>query len=493
MAAEIRIVAWTLMLVILTACGSFQRNPQLVEFNPAAGYRFGNLALGPGNSDDLFVVVSFSGGGTRAAAMAYGVMKTLESTRIQWNGEEKSLLDEVDMITSVSGGSFTSGYYALHGKEIFDGRFEEVFLNRNIEGKLLGQLLNPINLFNLLGGRSYSRSDLAADYYDQHIFNGATWADLALRYRRPYVMINATDMTMGAQFQFIQDQFDLLCSNLDGVHLARAVATSSAFPGLLSPLTYANYANQGCNFTDSDWVSNAESTRRTNAQLANLAETRRSYYSPDNFTGGWRDYIHLIDGGVIDNIGLRGLILALEYEIFPYSLLQKFNNEEIDKLLMVVVNGASLAQTDRDNSSSVPGLFDNIFRTASVPVDRVSEDTIELIRATVDQFNSDYEILQQCTSLIQDACPASGVDLGELHAVDLYISEVSFDYIADPERRRYFQNIPTNFNLSPEVNAELFEVACNLLTNDPELQLLLSGDRGFSDTAVTGELSECPE
>ena len=49
-------------------------------------------------------------------------------------------------------------------------------------------------------------------------------------------------MTLGARFEFTQDQFDLLCSDLSTVPVARAVAASSAFPILLSPLTLHNYS-----------------------------------------------------------------------------------------------------------------------------------------------------------------------------------------------------------------------------------------------------------
>ena len=64
--------------------------------------------------------MTFSGGGTRAAALAYGVLEALRDTTLEWRGRKVSLLDEVDVISSISGGSFPAAYYALRGEKIFD-------------------------------------------------------------------------------------------------------------------------------------------------------------------------------------------------------------------------------------------------------------------------------------------------------------------------------------------------------------------------------------
>ena len=65
-------------------------------------------------NNDIKMFLSFSGGGTRAAAFSYGVLETLRDTEITYNNETSNLLSEVDVISSVSGGSFTSAYYGLY-------------------------------------------------------------------------------------------------------------------------------------------------------------------------------------------------------------------------------------------------------------------------------------------------------------------------------------------------------------------------------------------
>ena len=104
---------------------------------PETGYRIAKF-LGrdrsPTNNPDALVFLAFSGGGTRAAALSYGVVEELWRTSIVVKGHQHSLLDEVDLIAGVSGGSFTALAYALCGERLFhealdrlhelaDGRF----------------------------------------------------------------------------------------------------------------------------------------------------------------------------------------------------------------------------------------------------------------------------------------------------------------------------------------------------------------------------------
>lgn len=137
------------------------------------------------NTDDLSLILTFSGGGTRAASFSYGVLKELR---------RQNLLDEIDVISSVSGGSFTSAYYGLYGKKIFDD-FEDKFLKKPIQSRLIDTFLNPFNWFDL----SFSnRSDYIAQYYEEEIFGKKTFADL--RKDSPTIIINATDISTGNIF-----------------------------------------------------------------------------------------------------------------------------------------------------------------------------------------------------------------------------------------------------------------------------------------------------
>jgi NTE family protein len=169
------------------------------------------------------------------------------------------LLDEVDAITSVSGGSFTSAYYGLYGDRIFED-FEQRMLRRDLQTGLLHQLLNPINWFRLAGGY-FDRSELAVALYDAKVFDHKTFADMLAR-PGPSIQINATDLAAANFFTFFQPQFDLLCSDLSSFSVARAVTASSAVPGAFSPISLRNYAGT-CGFEKPPWFDAALAMRKT--------------------------------------------------------------------------------------------------------------------------------------------------------------------------------------------------------------------------------------
>ncbi len=73
------------------------------------------------------------------------------------------------------------------------------------------------------------------------MFHGATSADLYTRGYRPFLIVNATEVALAARFEFTQDNFDEVCSDLSHFSLARAVAASSLVPVLLTPITVRNY------------------------------------------------------------------------------------------------------------------------------------------------------------------------------------------------------------------------------------------------------------
>ena len=108
------------------------------------------------------VALFFSGGGTRAAALSYGVLKELAATQVNSPEGNYRLLDKVQAISAVSAGSFTAAYYCLYHDRIFS-EFEDRFLKRNITAALLGEGLNPLHWPELFSPY-YGRSDLAAEF-----------------------------------------------------------------------------------------------------------------------------------------------------------------------------------------------------------------------------------------------------------------------------------------------------------------------------------------
>ena len=466
----LRFVIVPLLLVNFWACGSLPKTPELIHYDPERGYRFDNLELGDGNTDSLFVILAFSGGGTRAASLSYGVLETLRDTKIKWKGQQKRLLDEVDIISSVSGGSFTASYYALHRKNLFDGTFEQEFLKKDIEQALFAESLLPSSWFEL-AGFDYGRSDLAADFYNQNLFDGATFQRLIDQRTRPFLMLNATDMTTGSQFPFIQDQFDLICADLAGLTVARAVASSSAFPGLLTPLSFQNYAGQ-CHYEEPRWIRFAVNDRQIAPERAIRAEQRRSYYQHPEWQKR-RDFIHLMDGGISDNIGLRSIIWSLESSDPAFSIQRRVTQGIIKKLVIIVVDAATDTQSNRDNTAETPGVVDVITAAAIIPLDNYSFDTVDRAKSALGGYTEDTKVRQRCQNILQEHCPGTKLPGGDLSSVDVYLSHVTFHTIDDPELRFQYKNLPTNFALPADTVDELRAMGGQLLKSNPAFIELL--------------------
>lgn len=278
-------------------------NPRLDRIDANRGYRANRvLASEPG---DTFVMhLSFSGGGTRAAAFGFGVLEALRDTPIVWQGRTQRLIDQLDFVMGASGGSILAAAYALTG---VDGMaaFEANFLKAPLQQGLKARLLSPRSLWRMQSSR-FGRGDLLAEYLDEQLFKGATFGDLSRVPRKPFLVIHASDTFNGGRFEFVQDQLDFLCSDLDGMPLARAVAASSAVPIVLSPITLWNHAppdgGPGCGVPLLRMRgAHAPSTSGAAQRLSELESFRAR-----DAAGLLRPYVHLLDGGLPDNVSARG-------------------------------------------------------------------------------------------------------------------------------------------------------------------------------------------
>jgi NTE family protein len=131
-----RVLVCLLAAAALARCASRPVNDRIAQVHPKAGYR-PHLLIPKRQNNDLhrLFVLSFSGGGTRAAAFSYGVLEELRRTEIVVGGTPRRMIDDVDTITGVSGGNFTALAYALYGERLF-AEYEQRFLKRDAEGAL---------------------------------------------------------------------------------------------------------------------------------------------------------------------------------------------------------------------------------------------------------------------------------------------------------------------------------------------------------------------
>jgi len=143
---------------------------------------------------------------------------------------------------------------------------------------------------------SAGRSELAADYYDKILFEGATFGDCSTSRRRSPSRPHRPLDRIAARF--LQSEFDLLCSDLSRVRLSRAAAASSA---VRSPV--ASDSQQLWRHRRLSVPGLGRRRRQTPGQrmsAGRMAQRHREMEAFQNST----DAVHpLVDGGVADNLG----------------------------------------------------------------------------------------------------------------------------------------------------------------------------------------------
>ena len=209
-----KVLSLGVLMVLLAGCASRPINQPVSKLDERTGYRFETMHAKAEDQENM-VVLAFSGGGTRAAAFSFGVLEFLRNTEVVGpKGKKVRLLDSVGLITGVSGGSFTALSYGLYGEKLFD-EYEKRFLKRDVQGEIVSRVLNPA-YWPSLSSSGWGRSELAAQLYDEILFEGATFSDLTKR-SGPFIVASATDISTGSRFVFSQRVFDTMCSDLGSV------------------------------------------------------------------------------------------------------------------------------------------------------------------------------------------------------------------------------------------------------------------------------------
>jgi NTE family protein len=257
----------------------------MTEPLPASPARLAELANSfkwDGNSVERGIGLALSGGGFRAMLFHAGALLRLN---------ELGVLSQVARISSVSGGSIASGYlarvWAKLGSPNLDGIFDKDKFKQNYVEVILDFSRNKIDVIDILTGRLpwTSAAEQVVGSYDEYLFQGATLQQIP---DQPQFVFCATNLQTGVLWRFSKPYAgDYVVGRLDkpAFPLSRAVAASSAFPPLLSPLVLT--VPQG-SFTD--WPG----------QLAGAG----GIIDPAPF----RSQVLLCDGGVYDNNGLEPVV-----------------------------------------------------------------------------------------------------------------------------------------------------------------------------------------
>lgn len=453
---------------MLVACATRPVNLPIAQVPENKTYNFERKGQ---NSDQekTLVALAFSGGGTRAAAFSFGVLETLnETVFLNAKGEQSRLIDHIDVITGVSGGSFTALAYGLYGDKLFD-QYQDRFLKRNVQGELIARSLNPLN-WGYLSSTGWGRSELAADYYDEILFEGATFGDLD-RKDGPVIAVSSTDLATGSRIMFTPSNFDAMCSDLSGFRLARAAAASSAVPVILSPLTINNYGGS-CGAKLPIWFQPFFATKNPPRPAARTLERIQEL---NTIMSGNQPYLHLVDGGISDNLGLRGGLDVFNWMEALREAGYKTPLDHVQKIIVIVVNSMSTPKTDWNEKENPPGAIPILIKATGVPIDRYSNEQIEYMRDIEARWNMmrslrDLPAIQKINK--KDANLALDA-VRKVPNAKIYTINVSFSNVPDPGERDYLNQLPTSFVLSNEQVDRLRSAAKAALLNSPDFQQLL--------------------
>lgn len=440
---QCRGTAAVLSALLLGACTAQPFMDKPIDSLPPDATQSFTQAVQGGRDNETLVLLAFSGGGTRAAAFAYGVMQGLAATTIVTPEGERRLLDEVDIISSVSGGSFPNAYYTLFGDRIFED-FEERFLRVKVQSMLKKRLFTKAGE---LGSRYFGRSDMAAQLYDELLFDNKTFS-ATNRPGAPVPIINSTDIASGVRIAFTPIMFDMLCADLDSYPISRAVAASSAVPGLATPITLRNYAGQ-CGFDTENWIqANSNSTLSKQA-----ADGYRAYLNPSE-----RPWLHLVDGGIADNLGLRSFYTIFSLESDPKTTLKRLGHADVKQIIIISVNAATHHYPAWGKDPKPPRAGKVLGNVSGILMSRYTNDTTHIVRNAYADWAE------------------KSAERGE--PVNFEFVEVSFDQVRNPLDRQRLNDTPTSFEITGEQVDALIKYGREVLLQSKDYRQFIQRNEG---------------
>ncbi len=409
------------------------------------------------------ISLSLSGGGMRAAAFGFGVLKGLES--LSADGDD--LVGDITFMSSVSGGSLLAAYYGLHGRRAL-GDFRGAVLERNMEFGLRLSIFKPDNFVRFLRGGLNDRRHLT-DYLDDQVFKRATFADL-YRQRKPDVWINATDLYNRVPFPFIAPVFGGACIDLGSLPVAEAVSASMAVPVVFAPVVLKTFPEQ-CSEPPAPWVDRTLANPSASKLLSDTARAIRNYRTPER-----QRYIKLVDGGVTDNFGLSSLLISRAVATTPYGPLTARDGVMVKRMLFIVVDSGRGTGGDWVMTPAGPSGIDIAAAATDTAIDASARLAFENFRNVMQEWQR---------AMLLWRCSLSDAQVRELRGslegwrcdeLEFHVGLVSFASL-DPGREQGLNAIPTTLSLNRDQLDALMLGGADALFASPALQGYLQSRR----------------
>jgi NTE family protein len=432
-----------LLIAILTASGlvgyASVFNEPINELATAAAHAVPAVPVVPkivDNGDSTVVGLAFSGGGSRAAAFSYGILRELEATPLSDDGNGRSMLDAVRFIAGASGGAIPAAYYGLKGKNGYHD-FREKFLIRDAQAEIktatdVGNVLRVIN-----GG--VNEGDTFAHWLDENLYDGADFADMR-QSDGPIVWLNASDLYNRTPFLFNDETFAALCSDLGRLPLAEAVAASNAVPVLFAPFVIATN-REHCDYQMPEWLGAAVDEPSSLSSIRAFGNALETYREMDGFK-----YVKLVDGAVTDDYGVTSVVLARAASQTPYGPLSAKEAVQLKRIVYLVADAGRAPEGEWKTTLRGPGLVDLIMSITDTAIQNSARYGFDTLRLTLDDWRRDI-IDYRCGLEPGEVERLRGSLVGwQCDQVELFVAEIDFhDLDADVKAR--LQKVLTRLRL----------------------------------------------
>jgi predicted acylesterase/phospholipase RssA len=455
-----RFIGWVgLACAVLSGCASVYNLPVNV---PANGSVVDQLHLGfkdVADEDDLLIGLSFSGGGTRAAAFSFGVLSELD--KIPVPRSQDKLLDRLDFISGVSGGSVTAAYFGLKKRAAL-ADFRERFLLQNAEEDLRTDLTLGTIGRALSGGVNDQRG--FTNWLDAHLFNGATYGDFRA-VGPPRVWINASDIYNRVPFVFGATAFTAICSDLTKFPLSNAVAASAAVPIAFAPVVVEAFPDK-CHDPLPAWITRSAANRNASPMLRSFASAILRYRE------GKVPFIKLLDGGLVDNYGLAGFTISRESSETPYGPLTPQQAVKLRRSMFLVVDAKAGLTGDWNQTAEGP----NGVELVMAAIDTTMDASVGASYTAFERTMTDWQ-----SSLVKWRCGLSAAERAKYgagpgwncHDVKFFIGRLGFDQL-DPTRAAELAAVPTRFRLPADQVDNVIDAGRTVLRISPVFRAFMA-------------------
>ncbi|NOQ66953.1 MAG: hypothetical protein GQ556_07040, partial [Desulfobacterales bacterium] len=262
-----------------------------------------------------------------------------------------------------------------------------------------------------------------------------------------------TDIIEGYNFSFTPYFFNLICSSLNNLSVSQAVAASSAFPGAFSGISLTNYAGQ-CGYQSEPWVYEAIQERKSMDPLNLYAKRELLYTNSED-----KNYVHLYDGGVSDNLGLEGPLIDLAQFIERGVDLKELGLENTRRVVFIIVNAQTNKNMDKKYLNVIPA----------------PPSTSRSLSATVATLmnSSNFDTIYMFQKYLEERLLKKQMAGEDISNIGYNIIHITFEEIADDDEREFFENLPTSLQLPPETVDRVREKAGELLYQSEEFRRLI--------------------